>query len=138
METSRDLELEEISPTISCHALVGISAPKTLKIEGYIKIQRITIFIDSISIHNFTNYKLEKLLNFFVYLVLEFQVMIANGGIINCSGKYNKIKLKMGEHLLVIHMISIKMGSFDVVLWVQWLQSLGIVTLISKIFSYFS
>lgn len=119
METSRDLELEEISPTISCHALVGISAPKTLKIEGYIKIQRITIFIDSISIHNFTNYKLEKLLNFFVYLVLEFQVMIANGGIINCSGKYNKIKLKMGEHLLVIHMISIKMGSFDVVLWVQ-------------------
>ena len=28
---------EEITPTISCHALAGICTPQTLKIEGYIK-----------------------------------------------------------------------------------------------------
>ena len=35
----------------------------------------------------------------------------------------------MGKYLLVIPMIQIRMGGFDVVLGVQWLQSLGIMTL---------
>jgi len=37
LEPSQDLDLEDIAPIISCHALVGISTPKTLKIQGYIK-----------------------------------------------------------------------------------------------------
>ena len=51
--------------------------------------------------------------------------MIANGGTINCSGKCHNINLSMGEYLLNIPMISIPMGCADVVLSVQWLQSLG-------------
>jgi hypothetical protein len=53
--------------------------------------------------------------------------MIANGGTINCSGKFHNIKINTGEYFLDIPMISIKMGGVDVVLGVQWLQSLGIV-----------
>ena len=34
---------EEITPTISCHALAGISTPQTLKIEGYIKKKKVII-----------------------------------------------------------------------------------------------
>jgi hypothetical protein len=34
---SQDLELEEIAPTISYHALAGMKIPQTLKIGGYIK-----------------------------------------------------------------------------------------------------
>ena len=34
---------EEITPTISCHALAGISTPQTLNIEGYIKKKKVTI-----------------------------------------------------------------------------------------------
>ena len=30
-------EIEETTPTISCHALAGITTPQTLRIEGYIK-----------------------------------------------------------------------------------------------------
>ena len=51
--------------------------------------------------------------------------MIANGGIINCSGKCHNIKLSMGEYVLTSPMLSIPMGGADVVLGVQWLQSLG-------------
>jgi hypothetical protein len=51
--------------------------------------------------------------------------MIADGGTINYSGKCNKINLTMGEYVMNSPMISIPMGGGDVVLGIQWLQSLG-------------
>ena len=55
--------------------------------------------------------------------------MIANGGTINCSGKCHNIKLNTGEYFFDSPMIAIQMGGVDVVLGIQWLQSLGIVAL---------
>jgi hypothetical protein len=51
--------------------------------------------------------------------------MIANGGTINYLGKCHKINLTMGEYVMNSLMISIPMGGVDVILGVQWLQSLG-------------
>jgi hypothetical protein len=51
---------------------------------------------DSGSTHNFINYKLAKLLNFFVFLAPKFQVMIVDGHTINFSRKCHNIKLIMG------------------------------------------
>ena len=51
--------------------------------------------------------------------------MIANGGTINWSGKCHNINLAMGEYVLNSPMIAIPMGGANVVLGVQWLQSLG-------------
>jgi hypothetical protein len=39
-EYVKDIYYEEMTPTISCHGLDGISTPQTLKIEGYIKKRR--------------------------------------------------------------------------------------------------
>jgi len=36
-ENVEDISSEELNPTISCNALVGIITPQTLKIKGYIK-----------------------------------------------------------------------------------------------------
>ena len=56
LERSQDLDLEETTPTISCHALAGIiTRPQTLNIQGYIKKKKVAIFIDSGSTHNFIN-----------------------------------------------------------------------------------
>jgi predicted aspartyl protease len=107
--------------------LVGISTPQTLNIEGYIKNKKVIVLIDSGSTHNFIHYKLAKALNCVVYPTPEFQVMIANGGIINCYGKCNKINITMGEYVMNSTMIAIPMGGVDVVLGIQWLQSLGTV-----------
>ena len=88
--TSKEIEettLEEITPTIYSCAMDGISTPQTLKIEGYIKNKKVTVLIDSGSTHNFIHCKLSKVLNFFVYPTPKFQVMIADGGTINCSRK---------------------------------------------------
>jgi hypothetical protein len=116
---------EDLTPTISCNALSRISTPQMLKIEGYIKKKKVIVLIDSSNTHNFIHYKLAKALNSFVYPVSKFQVMIADGGTINCSGKCNKINLTMGEYVMNSPMISIPMGGADVVLRIQWLLSLG-------------
>ena len=105
--------------------MAGISTPQTLKIEGYIKKKKVIVLIDSGSSHNFIHYKIAKDLNCFAYPMLEFQVMIVDGGTINCSGKYNKINLTMWEYVMNSPMISIPMDGADVVLGIQWLQSLG-------------
>ena len=75
--------------------------------------------------HNFIHCKLAKSLNCFTYLAPEFQVMIVDGGTINFSAKCHKITLTMGEYVLNSPMLFIPMGGDDVVLGVQWLQSLG-------------
>ena len=83
------------------------------------------MLIDSGSTHNFIHCKVANELNCFLYPTPDCQVMITNGGTINCSGKYHNIKLSMGEYVLTSPMLSIPMGGADVVLGVQWLQSLG-------------
>ena len=85
------------------------------------------MLIDSGSAHNFIHCKVAKELNCFLYLAPEFQLMVANGRNINFSGKCYNIKLSMGEYVLNIPMLSIPMGGADIVLGVQWLQSLGTV-----------
>ena len=87
------------------------------------------MLIDSSGTHNFFHCKIAKELNFFLYLASKCQVMAANGGTINCSGKCHNIKLTIGECVLNIPMLSIPMGGVDVILGGQWLQSLGTIAL---------
>jgi hypothetical protein len=110
-ENVEAISSEELTPTISCSLLAGISTPQTLKIEGYIKKKKVIVLIDSGSTHNFIHDKLAKDLNCFVYPTPEFQVMIADGGTINCSGKCNKINLTMGEYVMNSPMIAIHLSS---------------------------
>ena len=51
--------------------------------------------------------------------------MIVDGGTIICSRKFHNTNLSVGEYAFNSPMISIPMGGADVVLGVQWLQSLG-------------
>ena len=85
------------------------------------------MLIDYRRTHNSIHIKLAKALNFFIYPAPKFQVMIADGGTINCSGKFHKITLTMGEYVFNSPMLVILMGGVDGVLGVQWLQSLGMV-----------
>jgi hypothetical protein len=124
-ENVEAISSEELTPTISCNALARISTPQTLKIEGYIKKKKVIVLIDSGNTHNFIHYILAKDLNCFVYPAPEFQVMIADGRTINCSGKCNQINITMGEYVTNSPMIAIPMGAADVVLGIKWIQSLG-------------
>jgi hypothetical protein len=121
------MELEE--PVISLHALVGISAPQTLKIKGYIKHRSVVVLIDSGSTHNFIHRRVTEDVNFFVRPVSNFQILIANGGTMKCGGRCENVKLQMGDYHLKTHMFSISMGGCDIVLGVEWIHTLGPITM---------
>jgi len=72
------------------------------------------VLIDFRGTHNFTNYKLAKLLNCFVFPTPKFQVIIVDGGTINCPGKCHGININMGNYLLDSPMIAIQIGGVDV------------------------
>ena len=80
------------------------------------------------STHNFIHSKIAKDLNCFIYPAPEFQVIVVDGKTINCARKCHNINLSMGEYVLKSPMIAIIMGGFDVVLGVQWLQTLGMIS----------
>ena len=86
--------------TISCNALARITTPQMPKIEGYIMKRKVIVLVDLGSTLNFIHCKITKELNCFLYPTPTFQVMVANGGTINYSGKFHNIKLTMGEYLL--------------------------------------
>ena len=123
-----------MNPTISCNALAGITTPQTLKIAGQIKKKKVIVLIDLGSAHDFIHCEIAKELNCFLYPALEYKVMVANGGTINCPGKCHNIKLTMEEYVLNIPMLSIPMGGIDVVLGEQWLQSLGTIAFNFQVF----
>ena len=77
--------------------MVVIITPQTINLEGHIKKKEVIVLIDSSSTHNFIQYKLAKVLNFFIYLELEFQVIIVDGGTINLLRKFHNINLLWGD-----------------------------------------
>jgi len=112
-------------PIISYHVLLGFSTPQTLKVVGFLKKERVTV--DLWSTHNLDDKKLTTHLNYFIYPALEFQVLIANGGTISCSRKLHSIKLSLRDYHLDCSMLSISMGTTNIVLGVQWLTTLGMI-----------
>jgi hypothetical protein len=121
--------MEPEEPVISLHALMGISAPQTLKIKGYIKHRPVVVLIDSGSTHNFIHRRIAEEVNCFVRPVSNFQILIANGGTMKCGGRCENVKLQMGDYHLKTHMFSISMGGCDIVLGVEWICTLGPITM---------
>lgn len=89
IEVHQDEEEEDLTDLtkISLHALVGITVRETLKIEGYIKKHKVIVLIDSGSTHNFIDKMVVKRLNYFLYPVKNFSIIIANKGAINYGGR---------------------------------------------------
>jgi len=46
-----------------------------------------------------------------------------------CGGHCENVKLQMGDYRLKTHMFSIAMGGCDIVLGVEWLRTLGPITM---------
>eukprot|EP00253_Pinus_taeda_P002246 PITA_02246 len=116
-------------PVISLHFLAGISSPQTLKIRGFIKHRPVVVLIDSGSTHNFIHQRVIEAMRCFVRAVSNFQVQIADGGTMKCEGHCENAKIQMGDNQLKTHMFSIHMGGCDIVLGVEWLCTLGPITM---------
>jgi hypothetical protein len=83
----------EVEPVISLNALIGFSTPQTLKLISYIKHQKVVILVDSGSTHNFIHRCIAQETHCYIHVVNNFQIMIANGGSMNCGGRYENVRL---------------------------------------------
>jgi hypothetical protein len=119
----------KVEPLISLNALTGFSAPQTLKLIGYIKHMKVIILVDSGNTHNFIHHHLAQEINCYIHVVNNFQIMIANGGSMKCGGCCENVHLQIGQYNLKYHMFSIDMGGCDIVLGVEWIHTLGPITM---------
>jgi hypothetical protein len=72
---------------------------------------------------------LSQEINFYICVVNNFQIMISNGGSMKCGGCCENVCLQIGQYNLKYHMFSIDMGGCDIVLGVEWLCTLGPITM---------
>lgn len=91
-EFSPKLANESI-PRVLLSAMMGISQPQTLKLQGHIKKNNVVVLIDSGSTHNFLDAIVEKRLNIFSSPLPNMKVMVDDGKKIEKVGKYHKVKL---------------------------------------------
>jgi hypothetical protein len=76
----------DVDLVISINALTSFSAPQTLKLTGYIKNRKFIILVDSGSTHNFIQHRISQEVNYYIYAINNFQIMISNGGSLKCGG----------------------------------------------------
>jgi hypothetical protein len=88
----------EVEPIISINTLIGFSAPQTLKLIGYIKHHKVIILVDSGSTHNFIHRCISQETHCYIHAVNNFQIMIANGGSMQCGGRCENVRLQIGDY----------------------------------------
>jgi hypothetical protein len=77
------------------------------------------MLIDTGSTHNFIHHRLVDEIHGFFCPLLNFQILIANGGTMKCGGHYENVKLQLGDYTLKTHMFFISMGGCDIVFGVE-------------------
>jgi hypothetical protein len=118
-------ELEEDLPKISLAALTGIAQQQTLKLRGHVKKDNVTILLDPWSTHNSIDITIAKRLNLFVYPVADIRVKVADGKGMDGVEKCHKVKLQIEVYELEFGFYTVPLEGVDIVLRVQWLQTLG-------------
>jgi hypothetical protein len=109
--------------------MIGISQPQTLKVYGYVKKTKVTLFIDSGSSHKFIYTNIARKLNICIHLTSEFQFSIPGNRAMSCDGKCHKVEISMSEYKLKYPMYVMPVEGVDIVLGVEWLDTLSTVGL---------
>ncbi|KAK6248100.1 hypothetical protein QUC31_019665 [Theobroma cacao] len=84
-------------PKISLNAIIGISTPQNMSLQGKLKVKR----RDGL------------------------RVVVANGERIRSLGRCEGMLLQLGNHTFFVDLYVLTLSSFDVILGVNWLKTLG-------------
>jgi hypothetical protein len=114
-------ESVETEPVISLHTLTDIRSEGTMQIEVSIMGQALTTLLDASSTHNFINLGTARALKLEYSPNQGLQAMVANGGKVTCSRFPNNI----GIEEFIMDAYAIPLDSFNIILGVQFLRTLG-------------
>lgn len=102
----------------------GTHSPRTLRVAGRIKELDVTILVDSGSSHNIIQPRIAKFLGVPVVAISPFSVMVGSGNTIQCLGLVITYMFELAEQEFSISIFVLPIHA-DLVLGVQWLQTLG-------------
>jgi hypothetical protein len=116
-------------PTILLHALIGMQphASKTMQLWVQIDDATIMVLLDSSSTHNFLDTAIAEHIGLAPQAATGFCVAVASGDRLDCSGCYTNLDIDITGEPFSIMCYGLALGSFEMVLGVQWLEALGVV-----------
>ncbi|XP_062167070.1 uncharacterized protein LOC133873370 [Alnus glutinosa] len=112
-------------PEISINAISGSPGSKSMRVLGVLQSHPVSILIDSGSTHNFLDPSMAARVNLSIISTSLLHVKIANGDTIPCFGRVSAVSFKVQGHPILADFYIISLGGCDMVLGVQWLQTLG-------------
>lgn len=122
-ETKTEVAGEEIE--ISMHALSGSFNPRTIRLAKSIEGQQLSILIDSGSTHNFIQRSVAYKLGVAVRTLPEFWVFIGSGDFLVCCEVCPQVAIRINEVTMKHDLYVVTMEGANLVLGVQWLETLG-------------
>lgn len=85
--------------------------------------------IDSGASHNFIAPQVAATLDLEIDYKRKLAVRLANGHLVFTKGKYPRIPLQIGEISTTVGAYILELGEIDIILGIEWLQTLGKVTM---------
>lgn len=121
-------EQNEVIPQISVNVVAGLSDYRTMKFKGVHKKIVVFILIDSGSTHNFIDVKVVKKLGCVPNLAELTKVAVADGRKLKVNGTIKNLQWNFQHNTFKVDFMVIPLGNCDMVLGVQWLETLSPIT----------
>jgi len=116
---------EEVIPEISFHAMTRTEHPQIMCVIGQLKNKKVMLLIDGGSTHNFIDEAIISKLALPINREKKFQVMVANREKIDCVGQCRALIINIEGYPVIIDFYILPVATCQLVLGVQWLQTLG-------------
>ena len=122
---SEDSVHDLLEPEISFNAMIGTEHPQTMRIVGQLKNKTVIFLIDSGSTHNFIDEAIVSKLALTINREKKFQVMVANREKIECVAQCRALTINIEGYPVIVDFYILPVAACQLVLGVQWLQTLG-------------
>lgn len=127
-EESKEEQGQLLKPEVidlSLNSVMGLSTSKTMKIKGAINHRGVIVLIDFGATHNLISLKLVHELSLPITPTTDFGVQIGTGDSVKGQGLCKEVVLNMQNLTIIENFLPLELGGIDVILGMQWLETLG-------------
>ncbi|KAF5477481.1 hypothetical protein F2P56_004118 [Juglans regia] len=114
-----------VEPEISLNAITGTPSSKTMRLMGWMGRTQVVLLVDSGSTHSFVDPSIAQTAKLVVDKAKRLAVKVANGQLVQGLGYCSNAKVKVQGISFYPSFYVLPLGGCDVVLGVDWLETLG-------------